>query len=239
MTDELRTHWELHLLDEEAVRLEGERAQIPGERQQHERRVAAARSAVQRLDARSEAAQKKRRELERDIAALDAQVRHFEHQLASVTDQRQFEAVQHEIAAVKSKRDAQETEALEQLETEEAAAAERPALADELGRCERDAAEAGGALDAREARLTARLTELDAARDRAAAALAPAARTRYERLRTGRSGRAIAAMSGSACGTCQSTQPPHALQEVRKREALLLCEGCGRLLLLAPEDPAA
>ena len=236
MTEELRTHWELHLLDEESVRHESERARIPGERQSHERRVAAAARALASLDQRMEEAQKRRRALEREIAALDVQVHHFEHQLESVTDQRQFEAVQHEIAGAKAKRDAVETEALERLEAEEKGARERPALAEELAKLEHAAAEAGAKLDAEEARLGARLAELDAARTRVASALAPAARTRYDRLRSGRSGRAIAAMTGNACGACQSAQPPHALQEARKRDALLMCEGCGRLLLMPPED---
>ncbi len=239
MTDELRTHWELHLLDEESVRLETERAQIPAERQTHERRVAASKRSLAQLDQRSEEAQLKRRSLERDLAALDVQVRHFEHQLESVTDQRQFEAVHHEIANVKAKRDGLETEALERLEVEETCATERPALVADLAKVESAWSEASALLDRRDARLGARLAELDAGRSRFASALEGAARTRYDRLRSGRSGRAIAALIGNACGTCQSAQPPHALQEARKRATLLMCEGCGRLLLLSPEDPAA
>lgn len=236
MTDELRTHWSLHLLDEESVRHEAERARLPAERQAHERKVAAARRALSVLEARLEEAQKRRRALDRDLATLDTQVRHFEHQLESVTDQRQFEAVQHEIAGAKSKRDALETEALELLEREEAGAAERPGLAAELAKLERAAQEANVMLDATDARLAARLTELDADRARVAAALPVATRTRYDKLRAGRAGRAVAALIGNACGACQSAQPPHALQEARKRTTLLVCEGCGRLLLMPPEE---
>lgn len=239
MTDELRTHWALHLLDEESVRHEADRARLPAERQAHERKVAAARRALAALDARLEEAQKRRRALDRDLATLDAQVRHFEHQLEGVTDQRQFEAVQHEIAGARAKRDTLETEALELLEREEAGVAERPTLTAELARVEQAAAEAGAGFDATEARLSARLAELDRARDGVAAALPAATRTRYDKLRAGRAGRAVAALTGNACGACQSAQPPHALQEARKRVTLLVCEGCGRLLLLPPEDASA
>ena len=38
-----------------------------------------------------------------------------------------------------------------------------------------------------------------------------------------------------AC-TSPITKPPQVLQEARKRDRLLICEGCGRLLLLPPED---
>lgn len=239
MTDELRTHWALHLLDEESVRHDADRARLPAERQAHERKVAAARRALTSLDTRLDEAQKRRRSLDRDLATLDAQVRHFEHQLESVTDQRQFEAVQHEIAGAKAKRDTLETEALELLEREESGTAERPLLAAELAKVEQTAAEALAALEATDARLMARLGELDRQRTEVAAALPAAALSRYAKLRAGRAGRAVAALLGNACSACQSAQPPHALQEARKRAALLVCEGCGRLLLLPPEDASA
>ena len=67
-----------------------------------------------------------------------------------------------------------------------------------------------------------------------------ASRTRYERLRGLRGGRAVAAIGKGACGGCGSALAPHALQESRKRDHLLTCDGCGRLLMLPPEgQPAA
>jgi predicted nucleic acid-binding Zn-ribbon protein len=71
------------------------------------------------------------------------------------------------------------------------------------------------------------------------AALAPAARPRYEKLRAGRAGRAVVAIENGACGGCHRGLPPAVLQEARRREKLLVCDGCGRLLLLPPEPGAA
>ena len=61
------------------------------------------------------------------------------------------------------------------------------------------------------------------------------ARSRYERLRTGRAGRAVAAVQNGACGACFRALAPAALQEARRRERLLSCDGCGRYLVLPPE----
>ena len=235
MNDELLQHWALRSLDDEAARLASELGRLPALRRTHEARVAAARRALAACDGLEASASQKRRALERDIATFDAQEKRFEQQLAAVTDQKQFEAVQHEIAAVRAKRSDIETTALEQLEIEERSTAERPSLLTTLDRATQDAANANAAWDAEEEGSRERTAELDAQREAIAANLASAARSAYLRLRGARDGRAIAAIENGACGACFHSLSPHAAQEARKRERLLSCDGCGRLLLLAPE----
>ena len=236
MTDELRVHWDLHETDERSVSREQQLAKHPELRRAHETKVAAARSALAALDQRVAAALHRRRALEQDIAAFDVQQKRFEQQLLAVTDQKQYVAVQHEIAAVRAKRDALETEALELLDREERDAAARPEKLHALERAEADAGAAFGALDAEAEKLRAELAALEAERQRASALLPPASRQRYERLRTGRAGRAVAAIDHHACGACHRGLPPAGLQAARRRDALLVCDGCGRLLLLPPDE---
>ena len=38
-----------------------------------------------------------------------------------------------------------------------------------------------------------------------------------------------------ACGGCFRNQPPQLLQDARRRDRLLVCEGCGRLLVWPPD----
>lgn len=234
MNDELRQHWALRTLDDEAARLASDQAKIPALRRMHETRVTAARRALEVGDARAASANQQRRALERDIAAFDVQEKRFEQQLAAVTDQKQFEAVQHEIAAVRAKRSDIETTALEQLEIEEQCAAEGPSLAAVLERATQEASAANAAWDAEEAAARARTTDLDVQREAISANLSQSARNAYTRLRGARDGRAIAAIENGACGACFHSLSPHAAQEARKRERLLPCDGCGRLLMLAP-----
>jgi len=37
-----------------------------------------------------------------------------------------------------------------------------------------------------------------------------------------------------ACGGCFRAQPPQVLQEARRRDRMLSCDGCGRLMVLPP-----
>ena len=235
MTDELRIHWALYEIDEQAVVREAALAKHPELRKAVETRTASARQVLSALDARVADSVKRRRVLDGEIAAFDVQVKRFEKQLESVTDQKQFEAVQHEIAAVRAKRDVLETEVLERLDAEEKEAAARPDKAHALERLEAELAQLTAKLDAEAATLKAELAALDAQRTAAAAGLDAGARSRYERLRTGRAGRAVAAVQNGACGACFRALAPAALQEARRRERLLSCDGCGRYLVLPPE----
>jgi predicted nucleic acid-binding Zn-ribbon protein len=236
VNEELSVHWALHEIDEEAVRHEGERARLPEQRRALDARVTAERTKLAALDAEATRLERRRRELERDIAALETQEKRFRAQLDAVTDQKQFTAVQHEIAAVVSKRSDLETEALTAMESEEGIAADRPHVADTLAKAERETGEARARLDTDEARLSARVRELDAARAGAAGKLDTGSRSRYERTRAARGGRAVAAIEKGACGGCFRGLAPHALQEARKRERMITCDGCGRLVMLPPGD---
>ena len=234
MTEELRLHWTLHEIDEQAVTREQVLSKHPEQRRALESRSSAARAAVATLDHRAAESLKRRRVLDVEIAAFDAQQQHFEKQLLAVTNQHQFEAVQHEIAAVKAKRDVLETEALERLEAEDREAATRPEKARALERAESEGAASTARLDSESASLRLDLAALDARRAETVARLEPGARMRYEKLRAARAGRAVAAVVNGACGGCHSALPPHALQEARRAEKLLLCDGCGRLMLMPP-----
>ena len=239
MTEELRQHWDLHEIDEQAVAREAALAKHPEQRRAAESRVAAARAALAALDQHVAESAKRRRVLDGEIAAYDAQQKHFEQQRLAVTDQKQYEAVEHEIAAVRAKRDTLETEALERLEVEEREGAASPEKAHTLERAESEASALFAKLDAESLALRAELAALDARRTQVAANLAAPARSRYERLRAGRAGRAVAAVTHGACGGCFRGLPPAALQEARRREKLLVCDGCGRLLVMPPEDAQA
>jgi len=238
MTDELLHHWALHELDEESVRHEGERAKLPEQRRALEARVAGERRRLEALLRRAAELQVQRRQLERDIEVLETQEKKYRAQLDSVTNQQQFEAVQHEIAGVHEKRSDRETEALTVMEAEERAAAERPVLEEALAKAVRETGVTLERLAADEARLGARLAELQSQRAATLLRIDEASRHRYERIRASRAGRAVSAIERGACGGCFRGLPPHALQEARKRDHLIVCDGCGRLLMLPPEGHA-
>ena len=65
--------------------------------------------------------------------------------------------------------------------------------------------------------------------------LPPSTRSRYERIRGSREGRAVVPIIKGACGGCYRGQSPQTLQEARRGDRILLCDGCGRMLIWPPE----
>jgi predicted nucleic acid-binding Zn-ribbon protein len=239
VTEELRLHWTLHEIDEQAVAREHVLARQPEARREQSARVTAARTAVETIDHRLAESLKRRRVLDREIAAYDVQQHRFEQQLLSVTTQHQLEAMQHEIAAVRAKRDVLENEALERLDADERDAKARPEKARALERAEAEAQTVNTRLDLEATTLKSELAALETRRAEAASALPQTTRSHYEKLRLGRAGRAVVAIEHGACGGCHRGLPPAMLQEARRREKLLTCDGCGRLLILPPEPGGA
>jgi predicted nucleic acid-binding Zn-ribbon protein len=235
VTDDLLHHWALHLLDEDSVRYGSERAKLPELRRAQEARLAAERRKSEANAKQSAELLARRRALERDILALEAQEKKYRTQLDAVTDQKQFEAVQHEIAGVAGKRGDLETQVLEILETEETLAAERPALEAALAKAERETRDLLARLDTEDARLATILADLDRRRGEGEKLLAATARTHYQKIRASKGGRAVVAVTNGACGGCARNLTPHAQQDARKRDRLLMCDGCGRWMMLPPD----
>ncbi len=53
----------------------------------------------------------------------------------------------------------------------------------------------------------------------------------YERIRKAKDGRAIVPVKRNSCGGCFNRVPPQKILELRKNDALITCERCGRILV--------
>lgn len=237
MTDELMRLWRLHELDEEAARLKAALDLHPAERREADARVAEERAQLERNRSAAADAQKQRRDLERQADALTLEERKFQGQLPQIKKNEEYQALLHEIEAVKGRRSELETRVLEHLEVEESLAAARPGLEAALAKAEGEVRERVAKIDAAEARAKTQLGALDARREAQLQGLPAPARARYERVHASRQGRAVVAVDKGACGGCFRGLPPQALQEARKRDHLLTCEGCGRILVYPPDAP--
>jgi len=235
VTDELLRLWRLHELDEAAARLRSALEHHPAERREAETRLAGERAALDQNRGAVQEAQKKRRDLERQAEALSGEEKKFQGQLPQIKKNEEYQALLHEIESVKGRRSDLETQVLEQLEIEETLDAERPALEAALAKADAEVRERIAKIEAAEASAKEQLGALDARREAQIAGLPPATRSRYERVHASRQGRAVVAVDKNACGGCFRALPPQALQEARKRDHLLTCEGCGRILVYPPD----
>jgi hypothetical protein len=61
-------------------------------------------------------------------------------------------------------------------------------------------------------------------------------RAKYERIRRSKGDLAIVGVEYGACGGCGYALPPQRVQEVRRNRDVVLCEGCGRILVSNLEE---
>ena len=237
MSDELDRLWALKDLDERANLLRAELGRFPDQRATLERAVGEQGGRLERHRAQVGASQLRRRELEREIEVLTTQERKFQSQTFAVKKNEEYRALLDEIEGVKRKRSDLETEVLLSFEAEERLAGERGEAERALQAAQREAADRTRQIDAEERSAREGLEAVEAERTAHIGHLPSGTRTRYERIIQSRDARAVVAILKGACGGCYRGQPPQILQEARKRDRLLVCDGCGRLLIWPPDVP--
>ena len=236
MSEEIDRLWALQGLDEQALAVREILARFPEQRRELEHRIAEARQRLEQAKARLGESQKRRRDLELEAAALGEQERRFQQQLPAIKKNEEYTALLHEIEGVRRKRSEIETRVLERMEEEEREQRERPVLEQALKSAEAEAAARAKLIGAEEASEQGNLGVLEARREAHARELPPSTRARYERVHASRGGRAVVAILKGACGGCYRTLPPAILQEARRRDRMMSCEGCGRIIVWPPDE---
>jgi uncharacterized protein len=234
--DELQRLWDLHGLDEEIGACRSTLARFDAQRKDLAQRLAAERIRHDAVQHRITELQVRRRTIEKDIEAATAEERKFQSQLPAIKKNEEYQALLHEITLAKGRRSDLETSVLQHMDAEEAAQRERQEAERALKEYEREIVERGAKADREEAVEQARLEELEGRKREVLAGLPPAVAGRYQRILASRDGRAVVPIVKGACGGCFRQQPPQVQQEARRRDRLLICDGCGRMLVLAPDD---
>ena len=211
----------------------------------HPQRVAAADARLNDAKAIVEAAkqrlkgnQEQRRELEKSAAVYQGRLAKFKEQLSAVKTNREYQAMQHEIATAQSDLGTAEEKVLEQMvdadditadikQAEAAFArvqkeidAERRTLADELAAAERELAQAAERRDTLVRETPRALLDL------------------FHQVAKARKGVAIAsATRDGLCSVCHVRLRPPVFQKVRHNDEIVQCETCQRILYYVPPPP--
>jgi uncharacterized protein len=224
----------LQILDDRAAELTKEIAALPKHIAEIEKKLEAHQRQLDHDRAAMVANQKDRKRLEGEIQTCDQKISKLKTQMMEAKTNDQYRAFQHEIdfcqqeigrhedrilvlmtesdpldKAVKTAESALSTEK-KQVEDEKAKARERTAL---------DQKEIDGLMQERKKILG----EMD-----------PKIASEYERIRKGRAGVAIAEVVQGRCSKCNMLLRPQFLQELKRGDAVMVCESCRRMLYWNP-----
>ena len=179
-----------------------------------------------------------RRELEKDVAAAQGRLTRFKDQLMAVKTNKEYHAVQSEIASADAEIRRLEDLILEDmLEADELSAdveAARQTLADEQVAVEEEQRRLEQQRDRFQAQVEGHATD----RATLVAGLASSLRETFDTLIRGRKGVAVGAVRDGRCGSCQVRLRPQLYNEVRLNQRLIQCESCQRILYYPGEADA-
>jgi predicted nucleic acid-binding Zn-ribbon protein len=215
-------------------------AELPGLEQTIAARIAAAQAG---LDAAKAALQENvtaRRQLEKDVAAVDTRLARFDDHKASVKTNHEYTALLHEIATAKAEKDAIEERILGLMEQADALGIDVKSAEAARKKAADDGDTTRIAIVAERKVIEGEVAELAAERTRHASAVDARSLATYEQLRKGRRGVAVAQMINSGCSACHVRLRPAVEQQIRRNDGLIQCDSCQRILYApAPPDPDA
>ena len=208
-------------------------AEIPLVQLALEARLAEQTAILDAVKQRIAANQAARREVEKEVAAVQSRLSKYKDQLMEVKTNKEYQAMQHEIATATGAVRSQEDRELEFMEEAETLAREVKEAEGSLKRTQAEIATEKKALDSEAAALQQRVLEMSALRTDVAKHLSPAALGLFEHVARQRKGLAIAEARDGICTVCHVRLRPQVFNEVRHNDALIQCDSCLRILYFA------
>ena len=228
----------LQLIEDDAAvaraRFEGIPASIEALGARLEVSTEALADAQQRLDdSRSD-----RRELEKKLAAVQTRLDRFREQLMQVKTNKEYQAMQGEIATAEGEIRRLEDETLERMIEGDDLAAEvertSGSLNAELSAVEAERAE----LERERDTLENRIGQMDDERAQQVGSLAPQLLSLFQTVAERRNGTVIVRARDGRCSGCQVRLRPQLFNDVRTNSRLIQCESCQRVLYFEQEAAA-
>jgi hypothetical protein len=203
-----------------------------------EARLVAAKDEVDDATSRLRQCQEARRALERDAAVHQGRLSRFKEQLFAVKTNREYQAMQHEIATAQRELDALEEKVLERMMEADVLTARLKAAEAALTAERREHEARRQSLETELASTERALVETTAARATLVQEIEPRLVSLFEQVAKARRGLAICgATSDGLCSVCHVRLRPSVFQQVRHNDAIIQCESCHRVLYWVPPLP--
>ena len=231
MLPELEALLELQRCDARLMDAQRKRDDIPRRREALKAALQAARAVHEQAKKDLDAARLARRGHEKEIEVIQSEGAKLDRQLLDVKTNKEYTAMLHEIQLLKTKRGDRETQVLECFEREEALQARAKKSEQEIADEEKRIRAGEADFDKESAVLDQAIHSIRTDRDQIKPRVPATLLSRYDRLASSRNGVAVAEVRKAACGACFTALTPQAMQEVRRNDAVMTCEQCGRLLI--------
>ncbi len=239
MSPELQLLIQLQDLDTNLERVRQRIAEIPLAQEALAARITDGTGAVNTVKECIAESQSHRREIEKDLTAIQTRLSKFKGQLMEVKTNKEYQAMQKEMAAAEVEIRGHEDRLLDQMLQAETLAAELKAAETALKTEQADVAREQQALEQERKTLDSELQHASAARQAIVTQLSRETMALFERVAHGRRGLAVAEARDGLCTACHVRLRPQSFNEIRRNDALNQCDSCTRILYFVPAAPEA
>lgn len=233
---------QLQALDSRVAEARRLQITIPETQRALDDRLEGARQAVAAGKERLAGNNASRRNLEKDIAAIQTRLSRYKDQLMEVKTNREYHAMQHEIETAQGEVKGLEDQMLELMVTGDDIGAGLKSAEAALKAAEQQIVRERADLDQQLTAAAASLDDLARERSTLAATIAAPTLALYEQVARGRKGIAVALARDGLCIECHVRLRPQVYQQIRQNNSIIQCDSCQRVLYFIPpkaEEPAA
>ena len=229
---------QLHFLDQEIAALNNRFSRIPIQIQEVDRKLERAQRHVQEKQNLIAENQKKRRELEGDLALIETKRKRYKEQLDGVKTNKEYTGLQHEIELVSQAIREMEDQILTHMEEAEGIKTQLDEAQKIKDREESVLLDEKRVVQAEGDKLEAEMNELKGKRQQWMLQIHPEIMEEYDRLVSHRKGVALAEARDAMCQECQVRIRPQLFQEIRRNDTIIHCENCNRIFFYIPQTDA-
>jgi predicted nucleic acid-binding Zn-ribbon protein len=197
-------------------------------------RVAERTASVDAVKGRIAACQAARRDIERDLAAVQSRLSKFKNQLMEVKTNKEYQAMQKEMSVAEQEISEHETRLLERMEESDGLALELKSAEAALKAEQAEVARDRQALESERARVGDELKQTTEERAQLANQVSRDALAIFDRIAQGRRGLALAEARDGLCTVCHVRLRPQVFNEARRNAGIIQCDSCSRILYFVP-----
>ena len=230
MADQLEVLKRLQALDSQLFRLRRDQEDKPRQLEQAQAAVAAQEAKGQAAEARLKQLQTAQKEKELELQTREASVKKLQGQLVQLKTNKEYAAMQREIASLKADSSLLEEEILRLFDAIDQAAQERRREQERLSQEQERLGREREQVERELAAIGEQITQFDRRRATLAPDVASEALAAYERILDIRDGLAMVPLVSESCGGCHRRLPPQVINKVYLKADLVMCETCNRIL---------
>jgi predicted nucleic acid-binding Zn-ribbon protein len=217
-------------LDSEIHETQLQLEEIPAQRIQLKSELELEKTRLNELEKSLKDIQLKLKEKELELAQKEGQIKKLDGQLSQVKTNKEYGALQQEIASLKADNSLLEEGIIHILDEVDAAKDETRKEKEKLVSVTKSFQDRENELAAQEKSMQGRLAEIKKQREESVAQLPPELAELYNRIAQKKEGLALALVHGEVCAACQMKLRPQLINEIRLGEQIIVCENCSRIL---------